>query len=84
MKIILNTDKLEHIKEKSGYNHNYYKLKYSIDNCEIVYVEWEDDSFEGNYWFGNFNDSGEFEAKHLFYGDMDGNIDLMNNKQEIY
>jgi hypothetical protein len=83
MKIRFDQKTLEHISELSFYNHNYYKLPYSIDGCEVVYIEWIDDSFEGDYTLGNFNSDGDFEPKHLFYGDMDGNVDLVNNKQSI-
>jgi len=84
MKVVFDTDRLEHLKEKSSYNHNYYKLPYSIENCEIVYVEWIDDSFEGDYYLGNFNENGKFEELYLFYGDLDGNVDLLKNRQDIY
>lgn len=84
MKVVFDTDRMEHLEDKSYYNHNYYKLPYSIDGCEIVYQEWEDDSFEGDYYLGNFNDKGVFAAKHLFWGDLNGNVDLMKNKQVIY
>jgi len=83
MKIVFDTDRLEHLKDQSFYNHNYYKLPYSIDGCDILYQEWMDDSFEGDYYLGNFDEQGKFKKKHLFYGDMDGNVDLIRNKQDV-
>ena len=83
MKVIFDTGRLEHIKDKSSYNHNYYKLPYSIDGCSVLYEEWEDDSFEGYYHLGGFDESGEYISKHRFYGDIDGRVDLLNNKEPL-
>lgn len=81
MIIRFDEDRLEHLVDKSFYNHNYYKLPYTIDGCNIVYINWVDDSHEGDFYLGNFNETGYFEEKHLFYGDLEGNVDLLNNKQ---
>ncbi|MEI2465093.1 hypothetical protein [Niallia taxi] len=62
------------------YNHNFYKLPFTIDACDILFVEWQDDSHEGNYYLGTFTEDGIFAEKHLFYGDVDGNVDLVKNK----
>lgn len=80
MKITFNEEKLEHLKEFSMYNHNFYKLPLSIDGCDILFVEWEDDSEFGNYYLGTFTAEEIFAEKHLFYGDLDGNVDLIENK----
>jgi len=42
--------KLEHLKDYSFYNHNYYKI---IDNniwvFNVLYIEWQDDDFQPRY-----------------------------------
>lgn len=80
MKVVFNQNELEHLKEFSMYNHNFYKLPLTIDGCDILFVKWEDDMHEGDYILGTFTKEGIFAEKHLFYGDLDGNVDLVKNK----
>ncbi len=83
MLIKFDVKRLEEISDKGGYNHHYYKLPYSIDGCDILYIEWIEDAHEGDYYLGNFINE-EFEPKHLFYGDRDGRVDLLYNKIMSY
>ena len=60
---------ITHIKEKSSYNNNYYKLDlspygdYIINKkCNILYQKCEDDDFEAYYSLGYFDEYGKFQA----------------------
>lgn len=81
MEVKFDLGKLKHLKEISMYNHNFYRLPLSIDNCDILFVEWQDDEFEINYYLGTFTKEGMFAEKHLLFGDINGNIDLIQNKK---
>lgn len=78
MEIIFNTEEMDHIKDMSFYNNNYYKLPYIIDGCDILYQKWEDDDYYGLYILGTMNEN-RFEKKFELFGDMDGNVDSINN-----
>lgn len=69
-----------HLKEVSHYNHNYYILPYPVGDCTVVYEECIDDDNSPIFQLGNFDENEKFEARFEFWGDMDGNVDLINNK----
>lgn len=82
MKILFEVDKYKHLKERSTYNNNYYELPNEIEGCKFLLVSWEDDNFLGDYYLGHWvNDS--FKPVHLFFGDEEGNVDLLNNRQKL-
>ncbi|MEK4025335.1 hypothetical protein [Sporosarcina sp. FSL W7-1283] len=80
MKIQFNVNEKYHLINKSSYNHNYYLLPYSIEQCSVLLEECEDDIDTVEYSIGNFNKVGKFKAEHSWYGDMDGNVDLIKNE----
>lgn len=58
-----------HIKDKSSYNHNYYKLNLSNygdfiirEKCDVIYQRCEDDCFEAYYSLGYFDENDKFQA----------------------
>lgn len=59
--------KVEHIKEKSFYDHNYYQLKeygdwiyFGNDNNNVLYQKYDECSNCYSYYFGHFNTEGKF------------------------
>lgn len=63
----LNTKYIQHIKDKSRYNHNYYALAlepygdFIVDmKCDILLEECSDDTDATYYTLGFFDESGEF------------------------
>ena len=60
---------ITHIKDKSSYNHNYYKLDLShygdyiiYEKCDVLYQECEDDCFEAYYSLGYLDENDKFQA----------------------
>lgn len=78
MIITFDLDALEHIKEISFYNNNYYKLPYSINGCGVLYNEFDEGTNSDEYYFGDVVE-GKFVKKIWFYGD-DGVVDLIKNR----
>ena len=65
----LDTRYIEHLKEKSYYNHNYYKLDLSYygdyilsRKCNILYQECKDDCEEAYYSLGYFDADDKFQT----------------------
>jgi hypothetical protein len=79
MEIKFDREKLEHIEAISFYNHNYYKLPYSIEGNSVVYQEYDEGSNSYEYYLGNVED-GKFMKQLGFWGDDEGNVDLINNR----
>lgn len=68
---------IKHIKDKSYYNHNYYKLdlnKYGDyiipEKCNVLYQECEDDDYCAYYSLGYFDESGKFVACFTWLDDV--------------
>ena len=68
-KFELKAQYIEHIKDVSYYNHNYYKLDLSKygdfiipAKCNILYEECEDDSWSAYYSLGYFDENNKFVA----------------------
>jgi hypothetical protein len=79
MNIKFDTEKLERIKSISFYDHNYYNLPCPIEGNNVVYQEFDEGSNSYEYYLGNIVD-GKFEKKLGFWGDDEGNVDLVNNR----
>jgi len=62
MKIEIDINKLEHLKDKSFYNHNYYLLNFKILDCDIIMQKCAEDTEELRYIFGIF-EKDEFIKK---------------------
>ena len=64
MKIELGIERYEHLKDKSCYNHNYYKLESYGDWCNLPYSILLEECHEDENYFtfslGKFNEKGEF------------------------
>ena len=72
----LNKEYMTHLKDKSCYNHNYYKLDLSRygdyiipEKCNILYQEAEDDSYSAYYSLGYFDENGKFQAMWTWLDD---------------
>lgn len=82
LKLYLDIDKLEHLRDLSSYNHNYYVLPYSIGECNYIYNECEED-LDNDYWhLGNIV-GGRFVTVLSFYSYCEGNyavIDLLEGQ----
>jgi hypothetical protein len=59
---------MTHLKDKSSYNHNYYRLDLGVygdyiiaEKCNILYEECSDDDFEAYYSLGYF-EGDKFQA----------------------
>lgn len=66
---MLDSRYITHIKEKSSYNNNYYKLDLSHygdyiihEKCNVLYQKCEDDCFEAYYSLGYFDYNDKFQA----------------------
>jgi len=68
MELRLLVEELEHLKDRSVYNCNYYQLPISLNNCDILYGESDDDNT--TVWeLGYFNKhDGEF-VHHCYLGE---------------
>ena len=74
MKIVFNTEELEHIADGSFYNHNYYYLPVSINGCNILYEVTCDMTEHFSYEIGFFDkeNKGRFKVVHSFEENDDG------------
>lgn len=55
----------EHLKEISHYNSNYYKLPFTINSCNVILENCEEDYNSMNYELGNIIE-GVFERSCIF------------------
>ena len=77
----LDTRYMEHLKDKSCYNHNYYELDLSYygdfilkRKCNILFVESEDDSCHSYYTLGYFDENDEFQEMWTWLDDWKSNL----------
>lgn len=74
----LNKKYIKHIKEKSYYNHNYYKLDLSYygdyilpRKCDILHAECSD-NFAGVYYsLGYFDENEKFQPMWTWFEEVD-------------
>lgn len=78
MEVRFDTNKLEHIEAISRYDHNYYNLPLSIEGNNVVYQEYDECSNSYEYHLGVIEE-GKFVKKLSFWGDDEGNVDLVKN-----
>lgn len=64
----LDKTQMHHIKEKSRYNHNYYRLNLNSygdliipEKCDILLETAEDDCYDTYYTLGYFDENDEFQ-----------------------
>jgi hypothetical protein len=76
--IKFDTDKLVQL-DMSYYNHNYYKLPYTIEGCDTLFEHWEDDDLTGEFNLGVI-ENGKFVEKLKFFGDSDGNVNMLTTR----
>lgn len=64
----LNTKYMQHLKEKSSYNYNFYLLDLAHygdyitpRKCNVLLEDMEDDSFHAIYSLGYFDDNDKFQ-----------------------
>lgn len=65
MLLKLKEDEVTHLSDISYYNHNYYIVPFEIDDCDIVYQEYQECSNETICSIGKLVD-GIFEPKYYF------------------
>lgn len=63
----------EYLKEISCYNSNYYKLPFSINSCNVVLVNCNEDYNSMDYELGYIID-GEFEQCFIFACDYSADV----------
>ena len=84
MKIELGIERYEHLKDKSCYNHNYYKLESYGDWCNLPYSilleECHEDKDYYSYTLGHF-DGNEFVAVLAWGWRIRRKIILVNDRR---
>ena len=55
----------EHLKEISCYNSNYYKLPFTINSCDVILVNCNEDYNSMDYELGQVIE-GKFEQRFIF------------------
>lgn len=62
MKVVFATHEQYRIEEKSYYNHNYYRLPFSVNGFSILYEEWCD---LNGFWYACLCDEDFKEVLYL-------------------
>ena len=72
----------EYLKEISCYNSNYYKLPFTINSCDVVLVNCNEDYNSMDYELGDIID-GQFEQNSIFACDYSAYVCNAGSSHEV-